>query len=303
MMHASAVGNIRALDMLFLEDLLGMGGGYVLEFSDSTFAQFFAEEVGINIDDPAWAAKGGSKGKRMRLFLQTADKPTVVRALKALWEYREAARERAGEAETVKDARGRLLAVIAQLEGRSRPASASGDPRRSEPASPADPQKVAKLKADLLALSSRAPQARGYAFETLLTKLFDAHGLAAREPFRLRGEQIDGSLSSATRSTSSRPNGRTRWWVSRNCTPSTARSSRKRPGPGVSSSAMPASPTTGWRPLAAARRSCAWTAWTSSRRWTEASRSTSSCDRKVRRAAEGSVRGDVNLTACGRAGR
>lgn len=36
--------NIRAIDMLFLDDLLGMGGGYVLNFSDLTFSQFFAEE-------------------------------------------------------------------------------------------------------------------------------------------------------------------------------------------------------------------------------------------------------------------
>jgi len=43
-------------------------------------------------------------------------------------------------------------------------------------------------------LSSLAAQARGYAFEKFLKDLFDAHGLAAQEPFRLRGEQIDGSF-------------------------------------------------------------------------------------------------------------
>ena len=38
------------------------------------------------------------------------------------------------------------------------------------------------------------PQPRGYAFEKLLKALFDAFGMEAREPFRLRGEQIAGSF-------------------------------------------------------------------------------------------------------------
>jgi hypothetical protein len=191
MMQASALGNIRALDMQFLDDLLGMDGGYVLHFSDRTFAQFFAEEVGIDIDDPTWAANGGSKGKRMRFFLQTADKPTVVRALKAIWEHREAGRERTGEAETIKDAHGRLLALIARLEGRSPPVVPA---TATEPPRVVDPARIARLKAELTALAARAPQARGYAFERLLKDLFDAFGLSARASFRLVGEQIDGSF-------------------------------------------------------------------------------------------------------------
>jgi hypothetical protein len=46
----------------------------------------------------------------------------------------------------------------------------------------------------LLGLHQLAAQARGYAFEAFLKELFDAFGLAAREAFRLRGEQIDGSF-------------------------------------------------------------------------------------------------------------
>ena len=37
-------------------------------------------------------------------------------------------------------------------------------------------------------------QPRGYAFEAFLIKLFNRFGLEARDPFRLRGEQIDGSF-------------------------------------------------------------------------------------------------------------
>ncbi|WP_246763220.1 restriction endonuclease [Rhizobium sp. 007] len=49
-------------------------------------------------------------------------------------------------------------------------------------------------QAELLQVSSLSAQARGFAFEGFLKGLFDAYGLAAQEPFRLRGEQIGGSF-------------------------------------------------------------------------------------------------------------
>ena len=60
-----------------------------------------------------------------------------------------------------------------------------------------DRSKLVQLKAELVSLSNLAPQARGYAFEKFLKQLFDVYGLAAQEPFRLRGEQIDGSFQFA----------------------------------------------------------------------------------------------------------
>ena len=102
------MANIRSLDMQFLDDLFEMHGGYVLKFSDRTFALFFEEELGINIDDPKYATNGTSKGKRLRYFLQTSEIPLVVRTLTALWEYREALRLRAREADKLQNARSRL---------------------------------------------------------------------------------------------------------------------------------------------------------------------------------------------------
>jgi hypothetical protein len=175
--------------MLFIDELFDMGGGYVLDFSDRTFAIFFAEELNIDIEDPVYEAYGRSKAKRLRCFLQTADKPLVVRTLQALWEYREALRMRAGREERVHNAQGRLLALIDKLAGQS--AAPAATP--AAPVAHAGP-KFAALKAELLALASLAPQARGYAFEGFLKRLFDGFGLAARDAFSLRGEQIDGSF-------------------------------------------------------------------------------------------------------------
>ncbi len=175
--------------MLFLDDLFAMGGGYVLNFSDRTFALFFAEELNIDIDNPMYAQGGTSKGKRLRYFLRSVDTPTAVRTLKALWEYREAAREHAGQEETVNNAQGRFLRLLDQLQGTT---SRTHVQVNAIPAH--DRDKIRQLGADLICLSKLDPQPRGFTFEKFLKELFDAFGLEAREPFRLTGEQIDGSF-------------------------------------------------------------------------------------------------------------
>jgi hypothetical protein len=181
--------NIRSIDMLFLDEVFEMGGGYVLNFSDRTLSRFFAEELNVDIDDPTYAEHGGSKGKRLRCFLQKVDIPTVVMTLKALWEYREAIRMRAGAAEKVENAQGRLLSLINRLEGK--PAI---QPMGQAPKAAYDRPKLLALRDDLMGFDQLAPQARGYAFEAFLGQLFNVFGLQAREPFRLKGEQIDGSF-------------------------------------------------------------------------------------------------------------
>jgi hypothetical protein len=78
---------IRSIDLRFVDDLVDFvrGPGFVLDFSDASFADFFASEVKVNIDDPEYAANGASKGKRLRYFLQNCDDATAVRTLAALW--------------------------------------------------------------------------------------------------------------------------------------------------------------------------------------------------------------------------
>lgn len=51
-----------------------------------------------------------------------------------------------------------------------------------------------RLERDLIALAAMDPLPRGYAFERFLNDAFRVYGLAPREPFSLRGEQIDGSF-------------------------------------------------------------------------------------------------------------
>jgi hypothetical protein len=51
-----------------LEKLLGMGGGYVLEFSNRTFQEFVFDSTGRNIFEEKYDYGSGSKANRLRAF-------------------------------------------------------------------------------------------------------------------------------------------------------------------------------------------------------------------------------------------
>jgi len=41
-----------------LEEFLGMGGGYVLDFSNRTFREFIHDSIGLDIDDVVLGGNG-----------------------------------------------------------------------------------------------------------------------------------------------------------------------------------------------------------------------------------------------------
>lgn len=182
---------IRSVDMSLIDDLFGMGGGYVLDFSDKTYSVFFSE-LGIDIDAPRFSVEGSSKAKRLRYFLRSSQPSVAVKVLLSLWEYRVTQRRRKPEPETVPDAETEFWSLIERLGGK-RPASAKPQPATSQPAK-VDIQLAHALRDKLLKISQLAPQPRGYAYEKFWRELFDANGLQPRSPFRLVGEQIDGSF-------------------------------------------------------------------------------------------------------------
>ena len=189
-------GKLKASDMRLIDDLFEMGSGYVLDFSNQTFHEFFVDELGVNIYDPRWEGGGDSKAKRLRFFLRNNPPATITKTLQALWDYREAERRRAGTDDTVPEAEDQFYDLIERL-GSQRPR-----PKRTKPSSinaeSMDPAVSAALKKQLLKLSALDPQPRGYAYEKFLKSLFDANGLGPRASFRLVGEQIDGSFELAS---------------------------------------------------------------------------------------------------------
>ena len=57
---------IKTIDMRLIDDLFGMGSGYVLDFSDKTFAAFFGRRSRSTSTSNGISADGTSKAKRLR---------------------------------------------------------------------------------------------------------------------------------------------------------------------------------------------------------------------------------------------
>lgn len=67
-----------------LEAALSMGSGYVLNFTDATFAEFFFDSVEIEIGNQKYRNDGASKANRMRAFWKTEDNYIVGKLLTAI---------------------------------------------------------------------------------------------------------------------------------------------------------------------------------------------------------------------------
>jgi hypothetical protein len=113
------VEQLRPVELKLIDELFGMSSGYVLDFTNSAFADFFRREVGIDVYDNAYGVYGGSKGKHLRAFVTIGQPRAIARALTALPEYHETDRLARAEAETVVNARQRLNAIVERLGGAS----------------------------------------------------------------------------------------------------------------------------------------------------------------------------------------
>lgn len=184
---------LKSTDIKFLDEIFEMEGGYVLDFSNATFAEFFSNDIGVDIDHPTFAQDGSSKGKRFRCFLRLADAELACRTLEALWRYRQYRQQRLGQADAVPNVDERFSALLKSLQSLD-----SISPIQAHPFATVGiferEQRLLVLRQELYDIRNLPPQKRGYAFETFLQKLFESSGLQPRAPFRLIGEQIDGSF-------------------------------------------------------------------------------------------------------------
>jgi hypothetical protein len=72
-----------------LEKLFQMSSGYVLNFTDRRFAEFFKDDVNVDIYDQKYNYASGSKANRMRGFWQVATDPLLGRSIERLVGYME----------------------------------------------------------------------------------------------------------------------------------------------------------------------------------------------------------------------
>lgn len=84
------MSDLNSIEKRRLEQIFGMGSGYVMNFSDRTFGEFFVEFLRIDIDQPKYHEQGSSKAKRLRTFWRIEPNHVVGKALEALLQYGQA---------------------------------------------------------------------------------------------------------------------------------------------------------------------------------------------------------------------
>jgi hypothetical protein len=188
-------------DFLVIDEILQMGSGYVLNFSDVSFAQFF-EEHGIDIDEPQYSQMGTSKAKRLRFFLKTSQPSVAGAILTALLEHRLVMPRTEKPDAAVVDAYRRILVrLLGPKAGAATPIRQEGSKPPPKPSQPIRTHHAElavaldKLKAEFLELQAMADrQKAGKLFESFLNRLFTLFDLAPTKPFEVTGEQIDGAF-------------------------------------------------------------------------------------------------------------
>ena len=84
------MADLSSIERRKLERLLRMGGGYVLDFSDRTFSEFFEEHTRRDIDAAVYRERGTSKANRMRGFWVVEGNHLVGKVIQALILYGQA---------------------------------------------------------------------------------------------------------------------------------------------------------------------------------------------------------------------
>lgn len=80
------MSDLTAIEKRKLERALGMESGYVLNFSNRTFAEFFLDSFGIDIYDKKYDYGSGSKANRMRAFWDQESNCIVGKVLGLLFD-------------------------------------------------------------------------------------------------------------------------------------------------------------------------------------------------------------------------
>ena len=84
------MSSLTLIEKRYFEDLFDMPTGYVLDFSNASFAEFFRNTAKINIDDDRYRFNGDSKAKRTRTFWAIENDEVVAKVLSGMldiWEY------------------------------------------------------------------------------------------------------------------------------------------------------------------------------------------------------------------------
>jgi hypothetical protein len=83
------MSSLTDIEKRYLEKILGMGGGYVLDYTDATYGEFFNRHR-IDIHGPKYQTYGTSKAKKMRTFWESEPDAVVGKVLSEMLDSYEA---------------------------------------------------------------------------------------------------------------------------------------------------------------------------------------------------------------------
>lgn len=81
------MSNLTYVEKRKFEEFLGMSSGYVLDFSNHTFAEFILDSTGIDISDSSYDYASGSKANRLRAFWKKEPNPVVGKLMGDMLDY------------------------------------------------------------------------------------------------------------------------------------------------------------------------------------------------------------------------
>ncbi len=110
------MSSLKDYEIIYLEKILNMSGGYVLSYTDATFEQFFTK-YGIDIHSAKYCTYGTSKAKKMRSFWGQEPDGKVGEVLAAMLDSYEAGCEVGGDP-IDKSLLQKCRATVARLSGK-----------------------------------------------------------------------------------------------------------------------------------------------------------------------------------------
>jgi hypothetical protein len=189
------MSNLSNLEKRKFEKLLGMSSGYVLDFSNRTFAEFITDSTALNIYEARYDYGSGSKANRLRKFWEVEENSVVAKLMADILDSAFPVGVRKSASDTALETECRQILARLSKDGRA-PASPGNTPQQhQQQASHQLSGALAQLKEEFCQLTAaRDRNKAGLALEGLLNRLFALFGLQPRQPFRIVGEQIDGSF-------------------------------------------------------------------------------------------------------------
>src|SRR5579871_4321119 len=160
------MSNLTFLEKRKFEQLLGMSTGYVLDFTNRSFAEFVRDSTGRDIYDSLYAYESGSKANRLRSFWQKEDNAVVGKLMSDMLDYQEG----------IPALKEVCRLIVARLLKDSPTPNTDNESKHKEQSTQQQrrSQALVRLKEEFFQLAAEVDRNRaGFALEKLLNQLFE----------------------------------------------------------------------------------------------------------------------------------